>query len=269
MLTMLLSVPAWGTENGDAERLKIQIGGFSQTSSDAVERIDGVEYLPLREILECFGMQIAWANEADQTISVTTSAQEKYELIISPETQEVLLENRAHKYKLIDEVVYLPLEFYLDIFNCSIGYDPVSHLLLIDESAPPADTTAAEWKSYRKLRNIPVYQKTEKQVKVAETTYTYYQEGYASWYGSAFQNRRTASGEAFDCNKLTAAHRTLPFGTKVRVTALHNGQPVIVTINDRGPHINNRVIDLSQAAAREIGLESKGVGLVKIEIVNE
>ena len=267
MLTMLLSVPAWGTENGDAERLKIQIGGFSQTSSDAVERIDGVDYLPLREILECFGMQISWANEADQKIIVTTSAQEKYELIISPQKQEILLENQAHKYKLVDQVVYLPLEFYLDIFNCSIAYDPVENFLIIDEEMPPADTAAEDWKSYRKLRNIPLYQKTEKQVTVAETTYTYYQDGYASWYGSAFQNRRTASGEAFDCNKLTAAHNTLPFGTKVRVTALHNGQSVIVTINDRGPHVNNRIIDLSQAAARQIGLESKGVGLVKLEIV--
>ena len=264
---MLLSVPAWGTENGDAERLKIQIGGFSQTTSDEVKNIGGVDYLPLREILECFGMQISWANEADQKIIVTTSAQEKYELIISPQTQEVLLEDQAHKYKLIDQVVYLPLDFYLDVFNCSIAYDPLENFLLIDETMPPADTAAEDWDNYCELRNIPVYQKTEKQVKVAETTYTYYQEGYASWYGSAFQNRRTASGEAFDCNKLTAAHRTLPFGTKVRVTALHNGQSVIVTINDRGPHINNRIIDLSQAAARQIGLESKGVGLVKLEIV--
>ncbi len=93
-------------------------------------------------------------------------------------------------------------------------------------------------------------------------------EGGASWYGGKFQGRRTASGEIFDTNKLTAAHKTLPFGTKVRVTDLESAKSVIVRINDRGPFVEDRIIDLSRAAADIIGLTPRGVGRVRIEIVH-
>jgi rare lipoprotein A len=89
------------------------------------------------------------------------------------------------------------------------------------------------------------------------------QTGIASWYGPGFQGRRTANGERFDTNQLTAAHKTLPFGTRVRVTSLVNGKEVVVRINDRGPFIAGRIIDLSRAAAQAIGLS--GVKRVVIE----
>jgi rare lipoprotein A len=92
-------------------------------------------------------------------------------------------------------------------------------------------------------------------------------EGYASWYGGKFQGRKTANGEIFDTNKLTAAHKTLPFGTKVRVTDPETGKSVIVRVNDRGPFVEDRIIDLSRAAADIIGLTSRGVARVRIEIV--
>ena len=79
-------------------------------------------------------------------------------------------------------------------------------------------------------------------------------QGIASWYGIGFHGRRTASGERFDMHALTAAHPTLPFGTRVLVENLGNGRSVVVRINDRGPHIAGRIIDLSHAAARAIGL---------------
>jgi len=82
--------------------------------------------------------------------------------------------------------------------------------------------------------------------------------GKASWYGPGFQGKRTASGERFDMNELTAAHRTLPFGTRVRVHNTRNGREVVVRINDRGPHIRDRIIDLSKAAAGEIDLLQVG-----------
>lgn len=91
--------------------------------------------------------------------------------------------------------------------------------------------------------------------------------GMASWYGPGFHGRRSASGEIFNQNALTAAHRTLPFGTQVRVTNLHTQQQVIVRINDRGPFSHNRVIDLSAAAARAIGLHVSGVGPVRVEVL--
>ena len=92
--------------------------------------------------------------------------------------------------------------------------------------------------------------------------------GKASWYGPKFHGRTTASGEPFDMHGLTAAHRTLPFGTRVRVTNEANGKTVVVRINDRGPFVGKRVIDLSRKAAQVIGLVKTGVGRVKIEVLD-
>ncbi|WP_457638322.1 septal ring lytic transglycosylase RlpA family protein [Oceanithermus sp.] len=95
----------------------------------------------------------------------------------------------------------------------------------------------------------------------------YVEVGIASWYGPNFNGKKTASGEIYDMNALTAAHRTLPFGTLVQVTRLDNGASVVVRINDRGPFKKNRIIDLSYAAARQIGLIKSGTALVRIEVV--
>lgn len=94
-------------------------------------------------------------------------------------------------------------------------------------------------------------------------------EGEASWYGRKFQGRLTASGERFDMNGLTAAHRSLPFGTRVRVVNETNGRSVVVTVNDRGPYIGKRIIDLSRKAAEAIGLKSRGVAAVRLEILDD
>ncbi len=91
--------------------------------------------------------------------------------------------------------------------------------------------------------------------------------GSASWYGPGFNGRLSASGEVFNQNALTAAHRTLPFGTKVLVTNLANGRQVTVRINDRGPYSGHRVIDLSAGAADAIGLISSGVGTVQLDVL--
>ncbi|MGZ3216538.1 septal ring lytic transglycosylase RlpA family protein [Paracoccus sp. T5] len=91
--------------------------------------------------------------------------------------------------------------------------------------------------------------------------------GMASWYGAAFHGRQTANGETFDMNDLTAAHRSLPFGTRVRVTNEATDKSVVVRINDRGPYAGSRVIDLSKEAAKDIGLVSTGVGRVKLEVL--
>lgn len=84
------------------------------------------------------------------------------------------------------------------------------------------------------------------------------ERGKASWYGPGFHGKRTASGERFDMNALTAAHRTLAFGTRVLVRNTRNGREVVVRINDRGPHVRDRIIDLSKAAAAEIDLLQAG-----------
>jgi len=102
---------------------------------------------------------------------------------------------------------------------------------------------------------------------LSNTAFALEQEGLASWYGGKFQGRRTANGEIFDTNEFTAAHKTLPFGSIVKVTSLENGKSTVVRINDRGPFIPGRIIDLSRAAAAAIGLAGKGVAKVRIEVL--
>ena len=93
--------------------------------------------------------------------------------------------------------------------------------------------------------------------------------GTASWYGPRFHGKKTASGEIYDQNKLTAAHKTLPLGSKARVTNLDNGSAVEVEINDRGPFIEGRIIDLSRAAARALGFVESGTAPVRVELIAE
>jgi rare lipoprotein A len=91
--------------------------------------------------------------------------------------------------------------------------------------------------------------------------------GIASWYGKRFHGRKTASGQRFDMNALTAAHRTLPLPSYVRVTNPTNGASVVVLVNDRGPYARNRVIDLSYAAASALGITKRGTAMVDLEVI--
>jgi rare lipoprotein A len=93
------------------------------------------------------------------------------------------------------------------------------------------------------------------------------ERGIASWYGAAFHGWLTASGDIYDMESLTAAHRTLPLGTIVRVTNVANGNQILVRINDRGPYVNGRIIDLSRAAARELEMVHDGITPVYLEVV--
>ncbi|QSQ08942.1 Endolytic peptidoglycan transglycosylase RlpA [Koleobacter methoxysyntrophicus] len=102
--------------------------------------------------------------------------------------------------------------------------------------------------------------------RIIETTNREF-EAVASWYGPGFHGKRTASGEVYNQYELTAAHRTLPFGTRVRVTNTINNKSTVVRINDRGPYIPGRGLDISYGAAKEIGLLEAGIARVKIEIL--
>lgn len=93
--------------------------------------------------------------------------------------------------------------------------------------------------------------------------------GIASWYGPGFHGRKTASGERFNQGALTCAHKTLPFHTRIRVTNLNNGEDVVVVVNDRGPFVAGRVVDLSKEAARRLGILHTGTAPVRLEIVPE
>ncbi len=94
------------------------------------------------------------------------------------------------------------------------------------------------------------------------------QTGKASFYADKFEGSQTASGEKYKHNKLTAAHKSLPFGTKVRLTNLANNQTVEVTINDRGPYVEDRIVDVSRAAAEQLGFINNGLAEVKLEVID-
>lgn len=115
--------------------------------------------------------------------------------------------------------------------------------------------------------NRPVYTVLGKSYRVMDSAQGFRQEGIASWYGMKFHGRQTSNGERFDIYKLTAAHKHLPLPTFVRVTNLENGRKTIVRVNDRGPFHDNRVIDLSYAAAVKLGFHDKGTARVRVEVV--
>lgn len=102
----------------------------------------------------------------------------------------------------------------------------------------------------------------------SNTVRKFSQTGVASWYGRQFHGRKTASGESYDMNALTAAHRTLPLNCYIRVTNNNNGKSVVVKVNDRGPFHGNRVVDLSYGAAKQLGITSQGTAKVSIERVS-
>ena len=115
--------------------------------------------------------------------------------------------------------------------------------------------------------NSPSYQVADKTYTVLKTAKGYQAKGLASWYGSKFQGHRTSNGETYDMYKMTAAHKSLPLPSYVQVTHLKNKRSVIVRVNDRGPFHDKRLIDLSYAAAKKLGITKTGTAMVKIKSV--
>lgn len=111
------------------------------------------------------------------------------------------------------------------------------------------------------------YKQYGKQYQVLGSSKNYEEKGVASWYGRGFQKKRTSSGERYNMYSLTAAHKTLPLHTRVRVTNLSNGRSVVVRINDRGPFISNRLIDVSYAAAKQLHMVGQGTTPVDVKAI--
>lgn len=134
-------------------------------------------------------------------------------------------------------------------------------------STPRADVVAPAPGDMTRSRrgNPPFYEVYGVRYHVMNTSEGYRERGVASWYGKKFHGRDTSSGEPYDMYQMTAAHNTLPLPTNVRVTNLSNGRSIIVRVNDRGPFVKNRVIDLSYAAARELDMITSGTAMVEVE----
>jgi rare lipoprotein A len=143
-------------------------------------------------------------------------------------------------------------------------------------SQPPTDTSSTPEMASASAKNSPPpapprsggAAKRRRDTAAIPVPAGYEEKGEASWYGLPFHGRQASNGEIYDMNKLTAAHRTLPFETMVRVTNERNGKSTVVRITDRGPFVNNRIIDLSYAAAREIDSIGPGVVPVRLEVLS-
>lgn len=119
-----------------------------------------------------------------------------------------------------------------------------------------------------KRGNPPFYEVYGVRYTVMDSSHGYRERGVASWYGKKFHGRDTSSGERYNMYAMTAAHKTLPLPTNVRVTNLENGKSIIVRVNDRGPFVKNRLIDLSYAAAAELGVIANGTAMVEVTALN-
>jgi rare lipoprotein A len=113
--------------------------------------------------------------------------------------------------------------------------------------------------------NPPSYVVFGERYYVMDSSQSYKETGVASWYGKKFHGKATSSGEIYDMHEMTAAHKSLPLPTRVRVTNLSNGRSVIVKVNDRGPFVDNRIIDMSYSAAKQLDMVTNGTALVEVE----
>lgn len=136
----------------------------------------------------------------------------------------------------------------------------------IDVEGPPDITPIAEPKS--KYGNMASYVVLGRRYHTKSSSKNFVERGQASWYGSKFHGRRTSSGEVYDMHLMTAAHKTLPLPTYVRVTNLENGRSTVVRVNDRGPFHGGRIIDLSYAAAKKLGVVAAGTARVEVRSVD-
>lgn len=201
---------------------------------------EGRTFVPLRILGEFTNSFVEWDNETN-TIIITDSENNEY---LSSYLRKDISVNMADKEKLIE----------LDEISSAEAENIISYR-----------NSAGPLLNKRDLLNVSgIDEDILKNIK-NDINFTYIEIGAASWYGSRFHGSRTASGSIFNMYEYTAAHRTLPFGTKVNVISLDTGENVTVTITDRGPHISGRIIDLSYAAASKVGIT--GVGEVKLEIL--
>jgi len=147
------------------------------------------------------------------------------------------------------------------VFLVGCSHKPVS--VAVPEAPPPAQAQPSESES----RSAGTQTNAEQPEFPLDAKPLWSETGIASWYGTPYHNRRASNGEVYDMHAMTAAHRTLPLGTIVRVTDLKTGSSALVRITDRGPFIEGRVIDLSQSAAQKIGIVQRGTAEVRIDVL--
>jgi hypothetical protein len=237
-------------------RVNIPIGSYLPTVDDVPVPIDvpamiinRMTYIPLRFAFESMGFHVNYEADVGTVYITATSArastegeEEEWEwcsigkIDINSAGLEILLQIEGFCETAAEEI---------------INYRDANGL----------------YRTFEEVRNLHSMTEDLFGLLLDNIQIAYKEEGVASWYGEKFHGRMTTSGEIYDMNLHTAAHRTLPFGTIVKVKFMETGLSVWVRINDRGPHIAGRIIDLSRSAANAIGLTPYGIGLVEIEIM--
>lgn len=212
-------------------------------------------FLPVRDIASQWKLQLAWKDEAQQKL-VLTDGQASYQVVLDAAKGLAQAGTVHFPYRVDAGRICLPRDFYAYVMaNARVDWTGKSLVATPLKATEPMH-----------LRNLATYVTEPKPAAPAESL-TYFESGQATWYGGALHGNYTASGERFNMYANTAAHKTLPFGTVVKVTNLQNGRSTTVRITDRGPFAPGRVIDLSRAAAEQVDMISSGVVPVKLEIV--
>lgn len=240
----------------DDVRVNMPIGSFLPTVNAMPVPIavpaairGGHIFIPMRFAVESLGARLFWDASADSAVITTIGAADG-----PAGNDQDPPENDQGKI----DINTASLENLLELDGLS---ETAARDLLAFREANGGFKTFAE------IRDLPsmtdtLFERLRENIRIV-----YRKEGIACWYGIKFHGRRTASGEIYNKNLHTAAHRTLPFGTKVKVTFPRTGRSVWVRINDRGPHVAGRIIDLSHSAADAIGLTPYGIGRVELKVV--
>ncbi len=257
---------------------------------------DGVTLLPMREYFELLGAKVSWQEKINSAIAV----REDLEVIIPVGGKQSLvngtLVDTGFPARIIDGSTYINLGTAGKLTGYHVTWDESEEVIKISEAGKNIEFPGEDADNHNHNHNQEaivetVSQKVEKEndesresempeealeetaarelEEPEEPQVVYTERGTASWYGPGFQGNMTSSGETFNKNELTAAHPSLPFNTYVEVTFLQTGQSTTVRINDRGPHVGGRIIDLSRAAAEAIGLRPHGLGEVKLRVFDK
>ncbi|WP_051533965.1 septal ring lytic transglycosylase RlpA family protein [Desulfitibacter alkalitolerans] len=236
LVLVLIFVPAWSV----GQDTIVVIDGEGYMFDPSPVNVEGRKLVPMRPLFEAFGANVHWDSGTNTVICYIDDSKihisiEGYTAVIDGE--EKLVDVPA---RLINGSTFVPLRFIGEALGYAVNWDNATKTIQISIPGNGND----------------------------DSDILYSVNGIASWYGGKFHGRRTSSGEVFNQHEFTAAHRTLPFGTLVNVTFMDTGKSIQVRINDRGPYVQDRIIDLSRAAAEAIGLRPHGLGEVRIEVLS-
>lgn len=240
-----------------------QKGPASKTPANTNNQLPDLNntYISLKDAMKGIGVNVKWHSVPTPFITLQKDSV-TVQVMIDEANTLLGTQSDSFVYKLEEGKLYVPVSFVAYVLgNANVTYNAQDASVTIQAK----DSTQAIT-----FQNLDAYKGSVDESNSdsdSNNSYTYYQSGQATWYGSAVQGNLTASGEVFNMYDYTCAHNSLPFGTKVRVTDVDTGKTVIVRVTDRGGFGGSRIIDLSWQAANDLGIVSKGVANVTLEIV--